>query len=228
MPRTAHALLACGSLLACGVVHGQARGPSAEEVHEHGQKVGKEEVLDDTARARKLAELNDWLHRLTGRFRIDGEVEFPGGPPNGEGMQGGRVRGIADCIGIGDGPGVHCMINATWPIFADPLPTTSDLLNAMQPAVLTIGLNLDPPGIQSLLVTDDSITQFWVGKLQENTAKSSRQTRCFDRRCMWTFEIISRPTSEIVTFVFHFFTGSITFIMHRDPNANADEAKKAR
>jgi hypothetical protein len=92
--------------------------------------------LDAAAGARKLAEMEVWLRRLVGKFRIEGKrFRTPGNM---------EVRGTADCFGIGDGPGVSCVISAVW--------KNSDKAAsfAIRPQVLLFGLD---PGAMEIRVT---------------------------------------------------------------------------
>lgn len=132
-------LLMVASLVS-GVVHAQARGPSAEEILQNGQDIlsGREvrqaaaqqareqalqkaeeerqELLDPAVRARRLEELDTWFRRIPGRFRIEGQIEslqyvFEAQTYT---RVGDKVTGVADCTGIGEGVGVQCILTATW------------------------------------------------------------------------------------------------------------------
>lgn len=56
-------------------------------------------------RARKEKELEEWLHRLVGRFRRDAGVPGDWTDASGHGAE-------MDCVAIGTGAGVHCMIGS--------------------------------------------------------------------------------------------------------------------
>lgn len=79
--------LLCVALMAPGMARAQARGPSVNEIRE------RTAVEPEAARAVKLAELEDWLRRLVGRYRT-GE---------------GQWQRLSDCVAVGTGPGVHCV-----------------------------------------------------------------------------------------------------------------------
>ncbi len=64
------------------------------------------ETLEADAPARKLAEMDIWLRRITGKYRIEGKYWNSGGSS--------PVRGTADCFGIGSGPGVSCVISTEY------------------------------------------------------------------------------------------------------------------
>jgi hypothetical protein len=200
-----------------------------------------EEVFDDATRARKLAEAEIWLTRLPGRFRIEGRAERPGRMQT---TLGGKVTGVADCESVGEGVGVQCIISATWPIIEIEVadiggrPPTSEMLRAFGPAMLVVGLNPDSPEVRALLVTDDSLAHAWAGRLTEDTVTARRLTGCIgadsiprDPRCFQPLEISAAPEGGIVTIVLRAGGVTITFAMHRDPQARAEKPlkrKKAR
>lgn len=128
------ALLACFTLLGCGEAAAQARGAPVE------RKQGN--ALDpQVERVAALTELDTWLRRLVGRFRITTI-----GQPIGE----------ADCAGIGAGSGVHCLYR-----FARP---GRDDRWGVQ--VRMFGLDLDMPGIGYLRLNGDSTAEGGVAKLR--------------------------------------------------------------
>lgn len=108
---------------------------------EHGTR------LDAGAHARKLAETEAWLRSLVGRFRVDGEYWNSGGRS--------PVRGTADCVGVGDGPGVACVMTASWKA---PREVRKDkglddaLNNALQPLFLLFGVDPEMPHLRVALV----------------------------------------------------------------------------
>ena len=122
-------------------VSAQSRGQAAQPVREAAS------TSDESAiRAAELADLEAWLERLTGRFRIEGS--FRRGPAFGCGGMalcsgapighfvaepgpnihtlvyaiGREATGAGDCVGIGAGPGVHCVLNVPWPVFEEMTP----------------------------------------------------------------------------------------------------------
>jgi hypothetical protein len=102
--------------------------------------------LDAAVRARKLREMEVWLRRLVGRFRIEGKRWNASGGRT-------QVRGTADCFGIGNGPGVSCLISAIWKTGRETdkdmnLDQTSYF--AVRPQVLLFGLD---PGAMEIRVT---------------------------------------------------------------------------
>jgi hypothetical protein len=248
------ALLAA-TLLAPVDAPAQARGPDGEEIREFGQEilsrrerealeVEQEATMDEATRAQRVEELDTWLRRLPGRYRIKGEARL--------GLESSSVAGVADCSAVGDGPGVNCIINATWSLLGgggpmNTRPSAMEYLNTMRPSVLVFGLSLDPPRVVSLMVMGDSVVLDWSGRLKEDTLVQVADHRCTDR-CIPIFNVIAAAGSEQVTFEMSlrrasggleglmnslnelddFNDGSgITFRMERDPNARAEKPLRA-
>jgi hypothetical protein len=201
-----------------------------------------EEEFDDATRTIKLAELKTWIRRIPGRFRIEGRVEKIGmGGPIGA-----RVSGVADCASVGEGFGVHCIFNATWPIIDTPVisfealmngpiprPPPSEALRSYRPALMVLGLDPALAEVRAVLVTDDSIAHTWAGRLNANTLRASRLTGCReiqppDHRCIQPLEIIAEPQSDIITIVLRSAGITIKLAMRRDPEARAKKPMKVR
>src|SRR5690606_30213292 len=48
-----------------------------------------------------------WLRRLVGQFTFEGMISVQGGDTQ-------TVEGKGDCVSVGTGPGVQCVLNVTW------------------------------------------------------------------------------------------------------------------
>lgn len=133
---TAGIAICVGRLRARAVALAWAKG-----LDEHGVQ------LDAAARAKKLAELEIWLRRLAGKFRIDGTATNPGGSN--------PAHGSAECFGIGGGPGVSCVVAATWKAPRQSLGNNPDrnmaLYGALQPLVMLLGIDPDAMEIRATL-----------------------------------------------------------------------------
>jgi hypothetical protein len=248
------------ALLASEVAEPQARGPSATVVLEKGQEIPNsrqerlealersqqeaqalaeqeaEELKDPAIRARKFAELEAWLRRIPGRFRIEGLIEKPEFRLEAQAstVVDGKVTGVADCRAIGEGVGVHCILNATWPIIESgaaplyipgigtPPPPASEMLRTFSPAILLIGMSQDPPGIQAEMVNADSLSHAWAGKLVDDTATGKRLNRAMFLRSFHPLQIIAPADSDAVTIVLRSGTLTLTLAMHRDDEAQAE------
>ncbi len=138
----------------------QVRGPSVKEVRE---RVDADPAI---ARAAKLAELDAWLRRLVGRYAVSGSVgmpyryspvcrrntrcQEPALPPNS------GFKGLADCTRIGDGPGVHCLVNITG---------IKGRQYRIYPKAMLYGIDPDALGIRYLQVNGESIAEGDIGTL---------------------------------------------------------------
>lgn len=103
--------------------------------------------LDETARREKLAEVESWLPRLVGTFRIEGTYTNRGGRS--------EIQGTSRCLGLGDGPGVTCLINASWKAPREAIKSPafdSALSNAMQSLVLVLGMDPDSAQVRASLM----------------------------------------------------------------------------
>lgn len=126
------AWLVSTAMLACGEAAAQARGAVSRST-----AIDKDPVVERIA---KLAELDTWLRRLKGKFRIT--------------TQSGQAIGEADCMGIGEGPGVHCIYRMSrgrkdrWTV-----------------QVRLFGLNLEQAGVDYLRLNGDSTAEGGTAKL---------------------------------------------------------------
>lgn len=204
-----------------------------------------EHVLDDAARATKLAETETWIRRIPGRFRIEGRVERVGRG----GPVGAKVSGVADCARVGEGVGVQCIFNAVWPVIDGssasfnqlmtgpiPTPSPSEAIRTFQPALLVLGLDPTLAEVRALLVTDDSIAHTWAGRVAANTLSATRLTGCRDfpatespdPRCFQPLELTAEPDSDVVTIVLRIGGITLRIAMRRDAEARAEKKMKVR
>jgi hypothetical protein len=97
-------VLTCMAMLASSDLYAQARGPRGKVLSR-----GVPDMSDPVQRAEMIAKLDTWLRRLVGKYRYEGFVQF------GNGGDERLVSGTQDCWGFGEGPGVLCLTNMTWP-----------------------------------------------------------------------------------------------------------------
>lgn len=194
-------------------------------------------LRDPAERARRFAELEAILRRVPGRFRIEGRIERPTGQWE---KTGGDVKGIADCSAVGGSIGLNCIINASWPVVdgatggappgpGDAIPSKppSEQLDAMHPAVLFIGLNIDPPGLRAMMVTADTMAFNWVGHLQDGGVNLTRPDRCWtDVRCYRTFRLSAGPEGTTVSIELRAGIYTLSFVLHPDPEATPTKPMK--
>lgn len=274
---TAAVLLATAGALHSADTSAQARGPSAKEVQEEGQRIEYEPrgsgaglmqrfgvfVPIETAAAAELAELDEagrasknqehtaWLARLPGRFRIGGRAEklefVSASGQNVPVAMGVDISGIADCSAIGEGAGVHCVLNATWPIIEpasgsglDALrapPPASERVGVFRPAVLVLGLDPGTAQIRASMVTDNSVAHTWAGRLQADTLTARRSSSCMEflklprfppPPCFQPLQIVAGPDGEVVTMVHSSDAVVLRLSLQRDPAARAEKPMKTR
>lgn len=230
MGRAAIVLLV--ALLSAGDASAQDRGPSAQERRAlalASEATKRERAADPAARAARMAELDAWLRRLVGRFRMDGDVKRYAGHHAGNKRDGCIPRagyitddscgyhffrsahGSGDCVGVGNGPGIHCVFNVPWPRFIheSPIPRRPPEekwlgSGTLDPAVLMFGLDPDSLGIRYMLVGSQSIAIEATGVLEGDTL--TFKTRCpneggqyNESNCSSKFWIVASPDGQTIT-----------------------------
>jgi len=209
------ALLAMGALLAAGNAAAVPRDPFAVQALEPD--------TPETKEARRLQMAHDmdvWLRRLVGRFRIEGvsyvDAQGMGGAQQGGGgssqgssqgsssssgasgsdssssSQGSSsgteasaktVKGMEDCIGLGTGAGVQCVVNVVWDEDwgADGQPAEAGV-SSLAPAMIEYGFDPVASRISYLQVDNQSFAQGGAGTLKGDTLTS--RTRCVNSAAM--------------------------------------------
>lgn len=110
-------------------------------LNEHGG------ALDEAARKSLIGEMETWLRRLEGSYRIVGTYRNRGGSSS--------VQGTAQCLGFGGGPAISCLITATWKAPKESYKDKSfdrGISEAMQPLVLRFGMDPDRLQIRAALM----------------------------------------------------------------------------
>jgi hypothetical protein len=143
-------------------------------------------VVDSAAHAKRLSELEVWLRRLVGSYRVDGDVDqLIGADLRGSS----RIKGGAVCTAVGDGPGVRCLVDATWaPIFYIQQPgypgvehRSSDSTPAnkftLHPSIFLFGLHPETETIRVMEVDDHSIA-VEAGEVIQEDNKLEYVTTC--------------------------------------------------
>lgn len=198
-------LLACAGVLASDLADAQARGPSqsARQRAERAVEVAR----SDAGSSERMAHLGVWLQRLVGRFQIDGNVDQAVGLSETETNVSihvsRKVSGTADCRGIGEGSGIHCVINVEWqPIswrHAPSIPSPSESFT-MRPAVLLFGIDPAASGIHVLQVAERSIAMGALGLLSGDTLqlKTACGAQILGQKCERHVRITARPASDLI------------------------------
>jgi len=160
--RVASIVLAiCATLLISAAASAEPRGAST----------AREPLTPEQAEAKRfqtVSEMETWLQRLTGRFRYMGAVEiptalcieykkqhttkcWPGKPRDAEGMW--------DCVNIGKGSGVHCVIGST---AQRRIPTVPNLDG---PKMILFGIDPDIPALRYMQLDEDGVATEYLGHL---------------------------------------------------------------
>jgi hypothetical protein len=135
-----------------------------------------------------------------------------------------------DCTAIGDGVGVSCIVNASWPFFESSVgpnaePPPAERINTFRPALLVLGFSTDPPLVRGILATaNDSFST--TGKLDGSSVKSMNRSSCWDE-CVSFIEISVTADGNIATLTLRPPGAEARIVAHRDPNARAQEALKS-
>jgi len=227
------------ALLGASHLWAQGRGPSVQQVQKSGRKVHRtndqalkiEEVVDEAARARKLAELRVWLGRLVGHFRVEGQVEQTlADPSTRQERQSVAVRGVADCAAIGAGPGVQCVIDATWPdidmIYGEDrngvrssIPAWSNSFHTLHPAVFVYGIDTRYAGIHFFRLDNQGVGNGYIGTLNDDKVIFSMMRNCpvVQSSCTAYLSITAGKEGGVVRMVLFIPGGSVTLLLKREP-----------
>jgi hypothetical protein len=196
---------------------------------------GAARTIDPAARRQKLAELDAWLQRLVGRFRIEGFAKiFVGINTAKTCIEGapcysrGPTQGAGDCKRVGTGPGVHCAFNIAF------LAGTSELWRpAAGPkwpgpflggAMVLYGIDTESMRIRFLLVDAKSIAYEAFGILEGDwmTFRSGCVNDRAGKLCKQIFRIRAKSDESSVEMRFdkevqNLTTAGYLFALHRLP-----------
>lgn len=120
-----------------------------------------------------------WLRRLAGRFRNEGTLDRSGWKV--------PVHGVTDCIGIGSGPGMNCVITLEAP----------GTLTNLTPGSFLLGVDLESVALRYMSVDSTGAAVGATGELRGDTARF--QTPCeasFARKCHSVTRITAERRSE--------------------------------
>jgi hypothetical protein len=144
-----------------------------------------------------------WLRRLVGRYTFDGLVNLnPWGECGLDSCQG--VKGKGDCVGVGDGPGVQCVFNLTWPDVYDvnfgsgTVSAKPGAISYLDPAMALFGLDPGQSAINYLLVNNRGLPEGGLGASKGNRA--TFRTRCVNEPvgCDRIIRIEARPDATLL------------------------------
>jgi hypothetical protein len=149
-PNPATALLIAIALLISAQVKAQAHGPPATEF------LDEPEADHPAAHAAKIVDIEAWLRKMTGRFRLSSAIN-----PERPGL-------LMDCMGVGEGPGVQCVTGRGGNTPKGEEANASMQLFGVDPLALTV---------RRLTVNGRGIAQHAQGKLRGDTLVFPR-TNC--------------------------------------------------
>jgi len=192
------AVLAGAAVLPCGVALSQ---PRAEP------EINFKAVVPVT----EPAQVAEWLQRLVGRYKYDGMIQMAEtcvvmvdeGPPPPPSDQCQSITGKSDCIAVGTGAGVQCILNVTWrDIFTvdyESGQVTEDMVSYLDPAMELYGLNPDKLALTRLIVNNKGIAEGGDGFIKGNTAVFTSPCANADSvGCYRTIRIEAKPDAKLL------------------------------
>lgn len=177
-------LIALPALAVLSAGHAAKAAPRESSLQDLGG--APQEVVDesDTSRSAQIARMSAWLKRLEGRFRYEGIVDDPGAYCYLNRKNNARVcvgsnpktgRGLGDCVLVGDGPGLHCVLNLNWEesgsLSTPPPGSLGASLNEFPdfaPTMLLYGIDPVTLGIRYLQADDRGLVEVGQGALKGN------------------------------------------------------------
>ncbi len=169
MNRATYVLLA---LLTCNAAGAVPRGEIIEV-----QPLTPEER--EARRVQMAQDMAAWLPRLVGQFIFEGTVQFMKQADRSPEGNVSEVRGKGDCIAIGDGAGVQCVIHAfwdeEWTSQGNPVEGGVSFLG---PASILYGLDINAAKIRYLMLNTNGIAESESGSVAGYTAKWIYETQC--------------------------------------------------
>ena len=118
-----------------------------------------------------------WLGRLSGRFEFEGSANPYLTPSESDPRSPRAATGRSDCVHVGSGPGIHCVLNVAWReewMMGNAIPPHPYL----NPSMVLYGIDREGGLLHYLLVNNKGIAEGGTGVLSGNTATftSTHQT----------------------------------------------------
>jgi hypothetical protein len=184
------AALACAAILAPAGARADPR--------DIAQPPGPDTPESIAARKDKTTrDMQAWLRRLEGLFKFEGMADYNGDMPSSAGAASSgsdgaydegtpidplklkSVSGKGDCVFVGAGPGIHCVINvewtAEWGALGDPVDGGAPFL---APATRLYGFDPEASVIRYMTLDSDGLTELEAAALKGNTLTLKYETRC--------------------------------------------------
>jgi hypothetical protein len=154
-----------------------------------------------------------WLKRLVGRYTFEGMVQIGdcaplpsmgAAPPPLPKTSCTGIKGKGDCVGIGDGPGVQCVLNVAWQDLyqvnfdSGEVSAVPGAVSYLDPAMILFGLDPGNSAIQYLLVNNKGLPEGGPGFNFGNRA--TFLTRCVNEPvgCRREIRIDAKPESSLL------------------------------
>lgn len=157
----------------------------------------------ETIEARRedlVAAIAAWLPRIVGRFKYEGVVEFgsdPRAPPNLI-----SAGGLGDCISVGKGPGVQCVLDVRWTeewgAMGQPVVGGVSFLG---PASMLYGVDARSAGVRYQMLDTDGLATDGLARLRGNTLTLTFDGYCPSvpqRKCPQVTKIYAPPDGKFV------------------------------
>lgn len=168
----ARATALAGAVFACGAVMAHAAGRNPRDSKNDVEYTVAARVTDPEL-------MGEWLFRLAGRYRVEGQI------PRGEESL--SVAGAVDCRSVGGGPGLQCIFNVLWPeiwnVRAFGASAAADGSPWMNPAMMLMGLDMQEQSVRFMLVDSKGLPQVGTGIIAGE--RSTLQAKCPNPRAIF-------------------------------------------
>jgi hypothetical protein len=155
-------------LVAC--LAGGAAMADPREIAEPAEPMTPE--MSEARRAQMGVDMEAWLRKLEGRYRIEGVFYRDGDEANAL-----RAMGMEDCISIGPGAGMQCVLSVVWDAdYGADGQGGQTGVSSLAPAMIEYGFDPVASKVRSLQVDNQSLAEPGAGTLKGETVQSS--TRC--------------------------------------------------
>jgi hypothetical protein len=187
------ALLTCIAVLNCGHASADPRGIAAPPEPDTPESIEARRIL-------KAADMAAWLPRLVGRYRYEGVADFtppdqndphdvensssPSGPPPLKPPKLKTITGLEDCIAIGTGPGLHCVLDIHWDEenWDNAGVDVEGGVPFLSPALVLYGIDPSASVIRYLQLDTDGLAETESASLRGDTLTWTYATTCTSRQ----------------------------------------------
>lgn len=232
--------LLAGALLGCVLL--AADGANAAP---RGDNVEIEAVTPESREARRVQleqEMAAWLPRLVGRFKYEGvadlrsEAERLAPPDTTRPMRVKSATGKGDCVAIGNGPGVQCVMHVLWDEEWGPSgEPVEGGVSFLGPAATLYGFDPIAAEVRYLMLNTSGVAESEVGILRGDRTNWTFETHCESdpsARCRRMIRIAAPLDGKFVQLSIDLeqqirgswtLVAAFTFDMRRVPQDQVDE-----